>query len=804
MEPPVDTLVTVEESKEVVSDATVIQVDSAGSDEKLQFEHAVETSISLDRVPTSSAFKRWVNSLRPKRTCEPFPQIDGWAGCELPPHHRSLEQQWEELSGKSSHLGTIKTATMSLASQSVVRSRRTTQSTTNRSRSDIRGSIDSLRPALSTSIDEEAQNRAIKRRQVLREIITTESDYIFGLKALTNLLLMISARPEIYYNVQRIRETHEGFLRRIRNLTPTSYLSRMELERVMHYGAQKRSSAVNLSIRAFQSRSLRTRTQKASVHRRLNELAAEANEALLIAREIGYLSKSFKLYKEFCENWDLLKKDTDLLRKSVRDWQEYEHGIEALTKSAASLETRSLYENKSLCLMDILIKDDPSAHDEIRQILESVHELLAQINEATANTISKSLVDKTSFLQDSLDFGTMPIVELYKQLGPMALCGVLHVTYQPSGQSEGVTGAFIVCVLFKHHFFLARMNDEGKLRPLACLYISDVGTDSLTNGKGYDYFCPFSWKLIFQIQDKKFEIVLSASSAAEEKQWKTGFLKSVAASRDLPKAVSSALRVSTFLTLDLVPIRETSELTPQLSRRPSLQTLGTIGVQRVRSNLQPIIIRKTHCPLKHSQTQQVHGELERPKVPPLVPQPFLVVARRQDRIRLERAIFQIYTRDSLPYPGMFLATGELLFGSSSIMRHLSLRSKRYKRSSSINLPTTLRNLSEPHDIDKIEDRVQGSKKRKRRDASEFSQSLEQEKSRTLYRDSTLFLGRSKTVRAKASPSTSFTLNLQPAVKVDRGSEHSETPSRKGIWSIFNSMSLRRSKKNARPSVGGAS
>jgi hypothetical protein len=105
---------------------------------------------------------------------------------------------------------------------------------------------------------------------------------------------MISARPEIYYNVQRIRETHEGFLRRIRNLTPASNLSRMELERVMHYGAQKRSSAVNLSIRAFQSRSLRTRTQKASVHRRLNELAAEANEALLIAREIGYLVSGLK------------------------------------------------------------------------------------------------------------------------------------------------------------------------------------------------------------------------------------------------------------------------------------------------------------------------------------------------------------------------------------------------------------------------------------------------------------------------------------------------------------------------------
>jgi hypothetical protein len=44
-----------------------------------------------------------------------------------------------------------------------------------------------MRPALSTLIDDEAQNRALRRRQVLQEIITTESDYIFGLKALTNV-----------------------------------------------------------------------------------------------------------------------------------------------------------------------------------------------------------------------------------------------------------------------------------------------------------------------------------------------------------------------------------------------------------------------------------------------------------------------------------------------------------------------------------------------------------------------------------------------------------------------------------------
>ncbi|KAL4747195.1 hypothetical protein BDW72DRAFT_209757 [Aspergillus terricola var. indicus] len=814
MATPIDSLATVDESKEVMSESGVVPIASAElEDEKLQSPECATTNISInraltsDRIPTSGPFKRWVNSLRPKRTYEPEPHIEGWQHVprgsgdqtHLSLHRGSLEQQWEKLSGKSSHLGTIKTATISITSQSVARSRRTTQSTTNRSKSDFRTSIDSLRPTLTACIDEEAQNRAIKRRQVLQEIITTESDYLFDLKALLDLLLIIQARPEIYHNVQRIRESHESFLKRTRSLIPTSNIPRMQLERMMNYGAQKRP---DLSIKAFQHRSLRAQSLKAYVDRRLKQLASEANEALVVAREIGYLSKSFIYYKEFCERYDLLVEDIAVLRNSVPNWQAYEQGIEALTKSAASMETRSLYDNKSLCLNDILIKDDPSAHDGIRQVVENVREVLAEINEATASTLSRSIVEKTFLLQDMLD-KTVTTVHIYQQLGPMSLCGVLHVTYRASTQPRRVKGTFIVCVLFKHHFFLAKMHDEcRKLQPLACLYISDVRIDSLSNGKGYDYFCVFSWKLLFQLNDERYEIVLSASSAAEEKQWKTGILKSVAASVDVPDAVSSELRGSSFLVLDIAPEEEASDIAPQLSRRPSLQTLGTIGMQRVRSNLQPIIIRKTYCPHKHSQLHQVNGELERPKVPPPISQPFTITARRQDRIRLERAIYPIYTRDILPYPGMFLGTGELFFGSGSIMRHLSLRHKRNKRSSSINLPTSVQNPSQPEGTDDYECNLQFAAKRKRREASDFSHSFDHEKGWTLHKDTSLPLGRSRTMRLKTRSRSSNNLKSQPPSNSDRGSDIPNVQLRKGFWSVFNSMSFRWSKKNARPSFGG--
>lgn len=202
MELSIDPLVILDpNSREAIPESDIVQTNSTEpDDEKLQFQDCVESTSSIDRVPSdrspiSSPFKRWVNSLRPRKTAGPQPYIEGWQCTSqengtpkyLSPHQGSLEQQWEKGSGKSSHLGTIKTATMSITSQSVIRSRRNTQSTTNQSKSDIRNSIDSLRPTLTTSIDEEAQTRATKRRQVLQEIITTESDYIFDLKALTNV-----------------------------------------------------------------------------------------------------------------------------------------------------------------------------------------------------------------------------------------------------------------------------------------------------------------------------------------------------------------------------------------------------------------------------------------------------------------------------------------------------------------------------------------------------------------------------------------------------------------------------------------
>ena len=92
------------------------------------------------------------------------------------------------LSGRSSQLGTVKTTTLSITSRSFARSRRTTRSTAGQSSlSDTRFSADSSRPTSSQYVDDQAEIRANKRRQVLQEMVKTEADYVIGLKALTGV-----------------------------------------------------------------------------------------------------------------------------------------------------------------------------------------------------------------------------------------------------------------------------------------------------------------------------------------------------------------------------------------------------------------------------------------------------------------------------------------------------------------------------------------------------------------------------------------------------------------------------------------
>lgn len=275
----------------------------------------------------------------------------------------------------------------------------------------------------------------------------------------------------------------------------------------------------------------------------------------------------------------------------------------------------------------------------------------------------------------------------------MTLCGVLHVTYQTPEQT---IGDFMVCILFKCYFILAKGTDDPRrLEIVACIYMDDLKMDYIQNGRGmttparshqesnltfsglFCYGCPFSWKLIFQEQEESYEFVLSASSAAEEKHWKTEILRSSAALSEMarPGGVWNPRRYS-FVNFLLVPLDRAQYSVSSIARRSSMDSMS---ISR-KFNIQQVMIKKTHYPHNHDEPTNPPGsEIERPKTP--IRGILTIAARRIDRIRLEKTIANVYTHDVLPFPGMALGRGDL-FRRGSLMRRLSFHGGFSRRSTS--------------------------------------------------------------------------------------------------------------------------
>ena len=153
----------------------------------------------------SRQVKKWMDSFRAK-----YPRhstnlsIEGWPDGNIASlldlsklnASQSRQKQWDLLSSKSSEiLGTPRTASISLASQRYIsRSRQSTQSTyrstSPRASLDIldpRDSLDSLKLISTKSIEDSLKSYAAKRRHVLHEILVSETNYVSGVKTLSDV-----------------------------------------------------------------------------------------------------------------------------------------------------------------------------------------------------------------------------------------------------------------------------------------------------------------------------------------------------------------------------------------------------------------------------------------------------------------------------------------------------------------------------------------------------------------------------------------------------------------------------------------
>lgn len=171
--------------------------------------------------------------------------------------------------------------------------------------------------------------------------------------------------------------------------------------------------------------------------------------------------------------------------------------------------------------------------------------------------------------------------------------------------------------------------------------------------------------------------MLSASSAAEEKQWKTEILKVSAVLVETGQPRAWGPGTHSFSALELAPLDQIHYQVSSMARRSYMDSVSVPYKHQV----EHVIVKKTHYP-RHVEgsIKQAEGEIERPKTPPIVPAATLV-ARRIVRIRLERLITDVWFRDLLPLPGMVLGRGDL-FGRRPLMEKLSIHTGFHKRSAS--------------------------------------------------------------------------------------------------------------------------
>lgn len=177
-----------------------------GPDEELPLIQEADASQNADKkdelTPTQASppyqFTKWLNTFRnrkrgPSTIKERY--VHGW---NSPPKVSSpqsspprppipFDQYRDQSSPRSSFLGAVRTTTMSTTTSRVTRSRGATSTTNHSTISDFRSSAEIARSSTSSSTDPEVEELARKRREVLKELVLTEVNYVQGLKALTGV-----------------------------------------------------------------------------------------------------------------------------------------------------------------------------------------------------------------------------------------------------------------------------------------------------------------------------------------------------------------------------------------------------------------------------------------------------------------------------------------------------------------------------------------------------------------------------------------------------------------------------------------
>ena len=285
---------------------------------------------------------------------------------------------------------------------------------------------------------------------------------------------------------------------------------------------------------------------------------------------------------------------------------------------------------------------------------------------------------------------------------------------------SNVVGEYMMCALFNAYLLLAIPTEDGRrFSVIACLHLQDMRVEPADNRKGRNlnlfwanskgvltdsciglhcHGVPYSWKVIFESNMHLFELVLSACSEREAVQWRDSLRKEADISSYRNSEAVPDMRKYFMTTLELKPLGTMVGQPNNPTRRSSVH--GSLTMTMC-SEIVHLIIKGTQAPAHPCQGPNAEEPaVSRSQSLMITDRTAILSPKRQERIRLERSLVDVWTRDILPYPGMTLGKGDHLIRTSagSLMRRLSLHTPFTRRSSSLAATVTVKSIETGYDI----------------------------------------------------------------------------------------------------------
>ncbi|KAJ4297152.1 hypothetical protein N0V88_004070 [Collariella sp. IMI 366227] len=367
-------------------------------------------------------FQRWIKTLhrRALRRQEifgydgapspwPLEDEDGYFGAQGSSHHRgsSSGSSLRFVTGvKSASISLNGASTFALSRRTTVRSSRD-QRTDRSSRASVSGarvSEDGSYVERQAPLDPAVVERSLQRRRILEELISTEEGYIGDVRFLMNVYVTILAslpttppglRSSVNRNLTEIVELHEEILGELHRAVPHSEYTQMDID-------IPRTKPSRPARGHTRWRSLDAVPEGRGGPSRLTEVPGMVSEPQTAAEVAKIFLKRMNrlfIYEEYGAKYEMMIKDVKAAHRTMPEWQSYQKGLEVLASYPLLF---------SELLRHTPVIDCPYSHMEIENTLIRLREATGEINRATNDRRTKTVLEKTWILQDRLAFPDHP------------------------------------------------------------------------------------------------------------------------------------------------------------------------------------------------------------------------------------------------------------------------------------------------------------------------------------------------------------------------------------------------------------